>query len=123
MTVSMRDPGIAQVNDCTRLLENTLVRLEGSKERDIVATPIKRAEIKDLPTEIAKLFAHIPSDARKRTQYAVLDISARNTFNHILVSVAPHTLSADLTSIVHRCYWRPLLPRVMGFAGHHIHSL
>lgn len=87
MAVTMAGHRVPAVDAVGKVLQGMLDKAELVKQTNL---PLNKSDIGDSFEKIGAIFNHLVSpEAKKRSQYAVIDTAARDIFNNLLVSFAP----------------------------------
>lgn len=85
----MAGHAVQAVDDFRGLLREMLQRAEQRKETNTVDLPLSKSDFTDLFERSEPIFpSTAPLEAKKRSQYAVIETAVRDTFNNLLVSGA-----------------------------------
>lgn len=90
MAVTMEGHGLPTVDAFAQLLLEMLQQAELVKHTHTVESPLNKTDLANTYEQIDQMFNESASvEAKKRSQYAIIETAVRDTFNNLLVSLAP----------------------------------
>lgn len=85
----MEGHGLPMVDSFAQLLSEMLQQAELVKETHTIESPLSKTELASTYERINQIFSETSIESKKRSQYAIIETAVRDTFNNLLVSLAP----------------------------------
>ncbi|CAG8959381.1 hypothetical protein HYFRA_00001279 [Hymenoscyphus fraxineus] len=88
----MAGQGVQAVGKFRELLEELLQEAEAAKPNGLIEPPLNKDDLGDISERVNSVFLPVTSpEVRKRSQYAVVETAARDTFNDLLATTTIDT--------------------------------
>ncbi|QSZ35553.1 hypothetical protein DSL72_008423 [Monilinia vaccinii-corymbosi] len=96
MAVIMGTHGLPTVGAFAQLLLEMLQQAELVKQSHTIESPLNKTDLANTYERIDQIFSEsAPIEAKKRSQYAIIETAVRDTFNNLLASISIETPSSS----------------------------